>query len=511
MLPQKRLETVSDGEEMVNPFIDSPLFAETSDIGKLFVETDASQYLKDSYIPTLLDENPPSLLIVGDRGSGKTTLMNYIRSAIHGTPLAKDVLPLYMSMSSYSISSGKEFASEFYAGFLTSIIGVAASSEIDLDELHQIREMHSVLSSEFVDRLEATEQLEAMARESIDRISSTFRVLVVLIDNLDKYVPDVDQDIAKYFGDYDRAFRRIMIQYSSDEGLQSSFVVASSPSSYDTLHAMLGRMKDSETISVPLSWDLGYLYELARRRLAQSSMHRPTKIGHVFDDEAIFKLYLFCQRNPRLFQILCQSAYDFAKESNSFPIDELTAKRAVSGFQRYEGPWQGQDAEFVQKYRVILTEVSRSSNSAERGKSLERLAEYIFNWIEGVSVKAKRKLTRSGEIDLFLEIERDGGIWKHLGDPILVECKNLNKPAGIGIVRSFVDSVREKRLRTGILFSTKGVSGDRTKNARKRIREAFIDGLYVLDFDMSDLERIHSPGDFENMLRDKRLSLHMDL
>ena len=45
----------------------------------------------------------------------------------------------------------------------------------------------------------------------------------------------------------------------------------------------------------------------------------------------------------------------------------------------------------------------------------------------------------------------------------------------------------------------------------KKIREAFLDGIYILDFDMKDLERIFDPRDFENMLDDKRINLHMDV
>lgn len=494
----------------VNPFSRSPLFAEAFDIGKFIVETSSIQYVEKDYAPRLLVKNPPSLLVIGERGSGKTTLMHYLRNQLLNTPLKKKVLPLFLSMSAYNISSKQDFGSEFYSNFLLSMINAIARCNKGVDSNKYIRRLHAIYSSKFLKETNVTEQLEEMVKEVLRDVSN-FEVLVILVDNLDKYVPEVYEDVIDYLDENKETYERTLVQYANSIGLELAFIMATSLDHHNVLLKVLKKMKSSETISIHLDWDLGYLYELVRKRLIFSSISEGSKIDDFLNDKAIFKLYLACQKNPRLFQVLCERSMVTAMQFDFLPVGESLAERVIAEFQRTEPFWYEQNEEFVRKYMQLLRKIKQSESNIEKGRSLECLAGHIFESIDGISVKARRKLTKSGELDLFLKNERDDGVWKHLGDPILVECKNLKKPAGINILRGFIDSIREKRVKTGILFSTKGVSGDKTKNARKKIREAFLEGIYILDFDLKDLERIFDPKDFENMLEDKRYNLYMDI
>lgn len=493
-----------------NPFGRMPLRAEASNIGELIVKTSSIQYAEKEYVPKLFNKNPPSLLIIGERGSGKTTLMYYLRSQLQNYPLKKKILPLHLAMSAYDISSKQDFGSAFYSNLLLSTIDSLA--RYDKHDNHKyVRKIHHILSLKYLKGSNITAELEEMIKERLNDLSSNFEILLIFIDDFDKYVPEIYEDAISYLNEYQETYKRTLVQYANSIGLKLAFVMASSPDQYNVVFTILNKMKKSEIISIPLYWDLGYLYDLVRKRLLISSISQRPKVDDFFNDEAIFKLFLACQKNPRLFQILCQRSMDIAMALKSLPISESLAVRVIAESQRIEPFWYKQNKQFVIKYKQLLKEVKQSKSNVEKGKSLERLARHIFEAIDGIFVKEKRKLTWSGELDIFLKNDRDDGVWKHLGDLILVECKNLNKPTGINILKELIESVRGGRIKTGILFSTKGISGDKTKYARKKIREAFLNGIYILDFDMKDLERIFDPKDFENMLDDKRINLHMDV
>ena len=507
-----KVNYMKNSKPSVNPFSSEPLIAELAiDISELIVKTDSVQYAEENYIPKLFDRNPPSLLIIGERGSGKTTLMQYLRNRILNNQLMKRVLPIYLGLSVYNISSKQDFGSEFYSNFLLNTINAIVAREGSLHSEVNVRDLHHILSSKYIEETDVTDQLEEIARKILKNVSSNYEVLWILIDNLDKYVPEVYQDVVDYLDEYGESYERTMVHFVNSIGLELTYAMAAAPKHHNVALKILKKMKSSDIISIDLDWDLGYLYELARKRLAFSPIGEDSKIQKFFDDKAIFRLYLACQKNPRLFQSLCKRSIDAGKEFDSLPVSELIVERVIAELRKVQPFWYQHNREFVRRYKQLLREIKECRSNLEKGKSLERLAEHIFESIDGISIKARRRLTKSGEIDILLKNERDDGVWKHLGDPICVECKNLNKPAGINVLRSFVDSVREKRTKTGILFSTKGVSGDKTKNARKKIREAFLEGIYILDFDMKDLEKVFDPKDFENMLEDKRYNLYMDI
>jgi hypothetical protein len=493
----------------VKPLWDFPLFAETCDIDNLLVEIDTLRFVRENYVPSLLDEEPPSLMVVGERGSGKTTLMHFIENELLSLSHRKKVLPLYLSMNTYGIVSFQDFGLEFYVGVIRSMSEALAARNVG-EEWQQYSKLLSRGPPSVLLRELPMSRIEKMVQEVLERISPDYSGIAVLIDNLDKYVPEVYQNVIGFLDEYKDVYERMLVRPLDSIGLEYTVIMAANPTHHDVLLRILKRLKDTEIMSVDLNWDLGYLYELIRKRIAFSSNHEGAMICDLFDDEAIFKLFLSSQKNPRLFQNLCRRSIDVATESDSLPIDGTLVDTIVSEYSEDRLPWPTMDEQFVTKYGELYARAISSENGLERGESLQCLAEYIFESIDGVSIKARKKLTESGELDIFLKNERDVGVWRHLGDPILVECKNLSKPAGIDILRKFVDAVRDKRLKTGILFSAKGVSGDRTKFARRKIHDAFKEGVYILDFGMEDLENIYEPEDFERMLDDKRFHLHMN-
>jgi hypothetical protein len=146
------------------------------------------------------------------------------------------------------------------------------------------------------------------------------------------------------------------------------------------------------------------------------------------------------------------------------------------------------------RYNVI-----HSTPPNEKGKSLEDLAAYLFDNINGMDIIQRRPRLEAEEIDLILK----NGAFQHWGDPIIVECKNWSSPISKTEVVDFIDKVKTCGASTGVLIAFKGVTGDYYKDAFLKIREALKEKIRILVITWEDIEKIKSNEDWIKILDDK--------
>ena len=138
-----------------------------------------------------------------------------------------------------------------------------------------------------------------------------------------------------------------------------------------------------------------------------------------------------------------------------------------------------------QRFKDLHSRCLCAASAAEKGTSLEDLAEYLFLCLPGLSVVARRLRTSAEEIDL--AFSNDGnGFLRELGDPFLVECKNTAEPISAGIVRDLQTKVRTKGLRTAFLVTTNTL----TKDAGVAIRDAKQNRVILVTLDRASLAEI---------------------
>lgn len=150
------------------------------------------------------------------------------------------------------------------------------------------------------------------------------------------------------------------------------------------------------------------------------------------------------------------------------------------------------------EYRAMYSAALNDSTSSEKGKALERLAEYIFLCVPGLHLRARNLRTLTEEIDL--AFGNDGvGFWREIGSPFIVECRNLISPVDAKMIRDFKGKMQTKALRTGFVVTTKRL----TRDARNEQRQALSDGRAIVSIEGEHLERIANGEDLKGIIEER--------
>lgn len=138
------------------------------------------------------------------------------------------------------------------------------------------------------------------------------------------------------------------------------------------------------------------------------------------------------------------------------------------------------------KFCIFLDLVKNASSNIAKKNTLENLAAHLFNGLEGFSVIKRNYRGPSEEIDLLVANESNDVSLASLGTPLAVECRHRKTPASSKDIRDFKGKLEDAGLKSGILITLKGVSGDRY-DAIAVIREARKAGMSIVVVSMNDL------------------------
>lgn len=163
----------------------------------------------------------------------------------------------------------------------------------------------------------------------------------------------------------------------------------------------------------------------------------------------------------------------------------------------------------------LVEAVEAATTNETKGKTLESLANFLFNSVASLKCKYANLQTRSSEIDLVVEYDSAKEripLFEELGRYCLVECKNWSKPVGVGPVRDFMGKLDKCKARLGVIFSKNGVTGiDSGVDALREIQSRFDrDGTYILVFSLDDLREIRDGMAFTVALDRKADNLRFD-
>ena len=138
--------------------------------------------------------------------------------------------------------------------------------------------------------------------------------------------------------------------------------------------------------------------------------------------------------------------------------------------------------------RVLKSFIDMADNA--KGLASEYLAMFLINSIDGLEIMAHDSLETAEEVELLVANESDQRFWQEIGNPFLVECKNWSKPLGAKDIRNLKGVMESKNIRTAILISRNGVTGDERHDALLLIREAHANNRFIVVLDQADLLEI---------------------
>jgi hypothetical protein len=132
-----------------------------------------------------------------------------------------------------------------------------------------------------------------------------------------------------------------------------------------------------------------------------------------------------------------------------------------------------------------------------RGRALERAAIAMFTSIPGVLTPEPNVLdyAHATEIDsLFPNRPNNNGLWFTNERAFLCECKNWNVAAGAPELIVFLQKMKRRNCKLGVLVSSEGITGDAAAltAANDVVDGALAEGYEIIVLDWDDLVSIRS-------------------
>ena len=141
-----------------------------------------------------------------------------------------------------------------------------------------------------------------------------------------------------------------------------------------------------------------------------------------------------------------------------------------------------------------LEEIKKIRDRSRKGKILENFVVNMLKGVDGFSVNEEEDINlrlHDGEIDILVRNESTDPLFMFLGTPVLVEVKNWDKPAGKNVVVSFIDKLRERGIKTGILVAYAGLTGNKERYASHKILDAKKENITVILLTCDDLRKLY--------------------
>lgn len=166
---------------------------------------------------------------------------------------------------------------------------------------------------------------------------------------------------------------------------------------------------------------------------------------------------------------------------------------------------------FGKRIARLLRSADSAPSNSEKGKALERLIEFMFSSIRGVSDPQKNQESAFGtqEVDLAFYVSEETHFPFDV-EVFLAECKNWSSKVNGRTVDEFRSLLRRRACGVGILVATSGVTGDKATRteACRHIEEALsMDKIKIVVLTRNEIESITSVKELVTLLRDKHLSL----
>jgi hypothetical protein len=168
-----------------------------------------------------------------------------------------------------------------------------------------------------------------------------------------------------------------------------------------------------------------------------------------------------------------------------------------------------------QKISTLLSQSDNAEISDAKGAILEELVRYLFEKVSGISFYGANILdgVRAHELDVIFSNDQRSSELYFLDFIIITECKNTSDRTGSAEVRWFIDKLQDRGVKTGILISLSGITGesDGVSSAHSEIINALNrDGTRVLVIKRDDIQSFTTSDDLVSLLKRKIMRLTLE-
>lgn len=168
------------------------------------------------------------------------------------------------------------------------------------------------------------------------------------------------------------------------------------------------------------------------------------------------------------------------------------------------------------------TNSNKNCSTKEKGDALEKLTFFLLNASGGLFTVRPNLRTATNEIDVIITLTPSGsylvtqGVCSPLLQNFIGECKNYSKSVDVTFVGKFCSLLLTNQIQLGILFSYHGVSGKNWSHSAGLIKKFYLhkeekEKRYcIIDFNLTEFERIEAGDNFLNIIDEKIASLQFD-
>jgi hypothetical protein len=295
-------------------------FRNQEDMSQLLVETEGIR-LVNKIVDNI---EAPSISsryhVIGTRGFGKSTVLNYIAFRLYSTLADRKVLPAYSSLLG-SAKDEKELELIFFRSLLESLFDIPSDlAKFDLSEL--LAETYSRLTQAKIEYKKQVRDFGHVTLEyvytafdnQLEHLRGSFRKIVFLIDGLDK------QDtgsVLKFLRNTQERLNNLISKY------KCIFVDAADPSWRETLDTKEFSGVRGSSIGLRV-WAVDEVEALLERRLATIGIYQ-----NPFERKALEMLIEDFQGNPREILQYCTTLLNYAAREHLAIIGPGIARKIV--------------------------------------------------------------------------------------------------------------------------------------------------------------------------------------
>jgi AAA+ ATPase superfamily predicted ATPase len=188
---------------------------------------------------------------------------------------------------------------------------------------------------------------------------------------------------------------------------------------------------------------------------------------------------------------------------------ELVHEWEVDGTQPEvsEKPTAFDNEVFTEKLqRVEKSFAPPGKDAEEKGKAIEEMAAYLFTSYKHYFDVRQQVQSRTSQLDIHLWFKPgDDPLLRKFGEEIIVECKNWQNPVGKPEINDLAGDMVNRKCKTGILISRKGITGKDFKDANGQRLVWFHSefNLIILVLSFEDMKKIEAGKNLIVLLKEK--------
>lgn len=148
-------------------------------------------------------------------------------------------------------------------------------------------------------------------------------------------------------------------------------------------------------------------------------------------------------------------------------------------------------------------------STASRGRALQDFVEEVFCRVPSVKLYERNVLDEDGaqEVDLVLSHYPALSQIPIADVIIIVECKNEMRRTSAAQVREFASKLRSRSLSTGVLVTSRGLSGRRGRHGHRAISDELRSGVSVIVITSTELMSLKGPDQLALLLFERLMEL----